>query len=122
MNYWKILVNYWKNSYQLLEDSYQLWTDSYELLEDPYQLLTVFARKRGFGGKNGLKKAMWGVLMLGCSWEYLLVKRSGEVDCYNNNLKMYNTKGLNMREESFLVVSHNNINLRVGCYYNFDSH
>jgi len=38
----------------------------------------------------------------------------GEVDCYNNNLKMYNTKGLNMREESFLVVSHNNINLRVG--------
>jgi len=30
---------------------------------------------------------------------------------------MYNTKGLNMREESFLVVSHNNINLRVSGYF-----
>jgi len=85
MNYWKTPINY----------------------------LRFFTRKRGFGGKNGLKKGMWGVLMLGCSWEYLLVKRSGEVDCYNNNLKMYNTKGLNMREESFLVVSYNNINLCV---------
>jgi hypothetical protein len=85
MNYWKTPINY----------------------------LRFFIPKKRVWWEKWAKKGDVGVLMLGCSWEYLLVKRSGEVDCYNNNLKMYNTKGLNMREESFLVVSYNNINLCV---------